>query len=81
MYVGGVSQVKVYMASVILTRGALLVPLLMSVAETFSVFVYILIKLCYTKALEGSSLVPGPKAKSSFEIRNLAITLKLGVIM
>ena len=27
-------------------------------------------KLCYTKALEWSRLVPGPKAKSSSEIRN-----------
>ena len=32
---------------------------------------FTLIKLCYTKALESSSLVPGPKAKSSSEIMNL----------
>ena len=32
---------------------------------------FTLIKLCYTKALEWSSLVPGPEAKSSFlEIMN-----------
>ena len=29
---------------------------------------FTLIKLCYTKALEWSSLVPGPKAKSSSKI-------------
>ena len=29
-----------------------------------------LIKLCYTKALERSSLVPGPEAKSSSEVAN-----------
>ena len=35
---------------------------------------YTLIKLCYTKALEWSSLVPGPKAKSSSsEITNLTL--------
>ena len=37
----------------------------MSMSETFSVPFYTLIKLCYTKSLEWSSLVPGPKAKSS----------------
>ena len=31
---------------------------------------YTLTKLCYIKALEWSSLVPGPKAKSSSEITN-----------
>ena len=30
-------------------------------------------KLCYTAALEWSSLVPGPKAKSSSEITNLTL--------
>ena len=49
--------------------GALSVPLLVSMSEAFSVPFYGLIKPCYTKALEWSSLVPGPKAKSSFEIR------------
>ena len=78
MYVGGVGWVKVNKALIRLTRRALFVPLLMSMTEAFSVFIYTLIKLCYTKALEGSSLVPGPEAKSSLEIRNLAITLKLG---
>ena len=43
----------------------------MSMSEAFSVPFYALIKPCYTKALEWSSLVPGPKAKSSsLEIRN-----------
>ena len=32
-----------------------------------------LIQLCYTKALEWSSLVPGPKAKPSSEIMNLTL--------
>ena len=36
-----------------------------------SVPCHTLIKLCYTKALEWPSLVPGPKAKSSLEITNL----------
>ena len=39
-------------------------------SEAFSVPFYTLIKLCYTKALEWSSLVPGPNAKSS-KITNL----------
>ena len=38
--------------------------------KLFSVLFYTLIKLCYTKALEWSSLVPGPEAKSSLEIMN-----------
>ena len=38
----------------------------------FSIPFHTLIKLCYTKAPEWSSLVPGPKAKfSSLEIMNL----------
>jgi len=46
----------------------------MSMSETFSVPFHTLIKLCYTKALEWSSLVPGPKAESSFsEITNLTL--------
>ena len=44
----------------------------MSMSEVFFVPFLTLIKLCYTKALEWSSLVPGPKAKSSsLEITNL----------
>ena len=34
---------------------------------------YTLIKLCYTKALEWSSLVPGSEVKSSSEIMNLTL--------
>ena len=45
-----------------LVRGAFSISLLMSMSEVFSVT---LIKLCYTKALAWSSLVPVPKAKSS----------------
>ena len=37
--------------------GTLSVPLLMSVSEAFCVPFHTLIKLCYAKALEGSSLV------------------------
>ena len=48
-------------------RGAFSVSLLMSMSEVFSVT---LIKLCYTKALEWSSLVPVPEAKSSSETMN-----------
>ena len=40
--------------------------------RSFSVPLHTLIKLCYTKALEWSSLVPGPEAKSSSEITNPA---------
>ena len=42
-------------------------------SEDFSVPFLTLIKLCYTKAFEGSNLVRGPKAKSSSsKIRNPA---------
>ena len=52
-------------------RGALSVPLPMSVSERFSVPFLTLVKPCYAKALEWSSLVPGPKAKfSPSEITN-----------
>ena len=42
----------------------------MSVSEAFSA-PFTLIKFCYTKALELSSLVPGPKVKSSLKNTNL----------
>ena len=45
-------------------------PLLMSMSEAFSVPFFTSIKLCYITALEWSSLVPSPKAKSSLEITN-----------
>ena len=38
-----------------------------------------LIKICYTKAFEWSSLVPGPKAKSSLEIRSNIFHHKLSL--
>ena len=50
--------------------GALSTLLLTFMSEAFSVSFHTLIKLCYTKALEWSSLVAGPKAKSSSEITN-----------
>ena len=50
-----------------LARGGALHPLLMS--DAFSALFHTLIKLCYTKALEWSSLVPDLKVKSS-EITN-----------
>ena len=56
-----------------LAKGALSIPLLMSMSEYFSVPFYTLIKLCYTKALECSSLVPGPEVKSFSEITNLTL--------
>ena len=43
----------------------------MSMSETFSVPFYTLIKPCYAKTLEWSSLVPGPKVKWPLEIMNL----------
>ena len=42
----------------------------MSMSESLFVPFYTLVKLCYTKAFEWSSLVPGPEAKSSLEIMN-----------
>ena len=53
-----------------LARGALSVPLLMSMSEALFVPFYTLIKVCYTKALKQSRLVPGPEAKSSLKIMN-----------
>ena len=53
-----------------LAKEALSIPLVMSMSEAFSVPFLTLIKLCYTKALKWSSLVPGPEAKSSSEITN-----------
>ena len=51
-------------------RGAFSIPFLMSVSEAFSL-PFQLIKLCYTKAFEWSSLVPGPEVRfSSSEITN-----------
>ena len=52
MYAVGVDLKKVYKALIRLARGALSVPLLLSMSEAFSVPFYTLIKLCYTKALE-----------------------------
>ena len=64
-------QLKKYIAPLLrLARGTLAVPFLMSMSEDFSIPFYPLIKLCYTKALEWSSLVPDPEAKSSSEITN-----------
>ena len=54
------------------STGALPIRLLISMSEAFYVPFYTLIKLSYTKALEWSSLVPGPETKSSSsEITNL----------
>ena len=53
----------------------------MSMSEDFSVLFYTLVKLCYTKALEWSSPVPGPKVKSSSEIMNPnTVHCKLSII-
>ena len=53
-------------------RGAVSIPLLKSMSEASSVPFHTVIKLCYTRALEWSSLVPGPEVKSSSsEITNL----------
>ena len=70
MYIVGMGLVKVYKGLLRLARGTLSVPLLMSMSEAFSAPLLTLVKLCYTKALERSSLVPGPEAKSSSEISN-----------
>ena len=52
-------------APLIRLAGGTLRPFLMSMSEASSVAFYTLIKLCYSKALEWSSLVPGCEAKSS----------------
>ena len=53
------------------SKGTLSIILLMSLSEASSVPFHFN-KLCYTKALEGSSLIPGPKVKYlSSEITNL----------
>ena len=56
-----------------LARATFSRPLLMSVSQAFSVPFLTLIKFCYARALEGSSLVPGPEDKSSSEIMNPAL--------
>ena len=76
MSVVGVGLVKVYQALIRLVSRALSFPLLMSVSEDFSVPFYNLIKLCYTKPLEWSSLVPGPEAKSSELTNPTSFTVK-----
>ena len=54
-------------------RGALSIPL-WCLCQKLSLFLLILIKVCCTKALEWSSLVPGPEAQSSSsEIMNLTL--------
>ena len=65
-----------------LVREAFSVPLLMSVSEASSVHFHTVIKLCCTIALEWSSLVPGPKVKSSSsEITNPTLfTIKLSFL-
>ena len=74
-----ITSLKYIAPSLRLVSGALSVPLLMSMSEAFSVPFYTLIKLCYTKALEWSSLFPGhPKTKSfSLEITNLTSFTKV----
>ena len=54
----------------------------MSMLETFSVPLLTLINLCYTKALEWSSLVPGSEAKSSPEItKSNIVHCKISVVL
>ena len=72
MYVVGVGLVTAYKALLRLASEAPSVLLAASMSEASLSFVT-LIKLCYTKALKWSSLVPGPEAKSSLEITNLTL--------
>ena len=71
------NQLKKYIPPLLrLARGALSVPLLMSMSEAFSVAFHTIIKLHYTNALEWSSLVPGPEPKSSsLEKMNLKLLM------
>ena len=72
MYVVGVGLVKVYKALIrpVVSGGTLHPPSDVHVRSILCV--YALIKLCYTKALGRSSLVPGTEAKS-LEITNLTL--------
>ena len=65
MHVVGVALVKVYKAVIKTGVGAFSVPILMSMSEVSLSFLTV-IKLLPHKSSEDSSLVPGPKAKSSF---------------
>ena len=69
MHVVGVALVKVYKAVIKTGVGAFSVPILMSMSEVSLSFLTV-IKLLPHKSSEDSSLVPGPKAKSSSEITN-----------
>ena len=69
MHVVGVALVKVYKAVIKTGVGAFSVPILMSTSEVSLSFLTV-IKLLPHKSSEDSSLVPGPKAKSSSEITN-----------
>ena len=64
------NQLRRYTAALLRLAGDTLCPLLRSLSEAFSALFHFN-KLCHTKALEWSSLVPGPKAKSSWEIMDL----------
>ena len=70
MYIVGVGLVKVYKALLRLMSGGTRHPPSDVYVRKFLCHFFTLIKLCYTKALEWSRLVPGPKAKSVLEITN-----------
>ena len=76
------NQFKKYITPLLtLARGALSIPLPMSVSEALSVPFHTLVKFCYRKALEWSSLVPGAKGKSSLKIMNpILFTCKLSLL-
>ena len=65
MYVVGVGLVKGYNALIRLVSGSTLRPPSDVCVRSFLCPFFTLIKLCYTKALEWSRLVPNPEAKSS----------------
>ena len=63
------NHLKTYIAPLLrLGGGGALHPPSDVYVRSFLCLFFTLIKLCYTKSLEWSSLIPGPKAKSSSEI-------------
>ena len=71
MHVVEMGLVRVYKALIRLVSVGTLHPPSDVYARSFLCLFFTLIKLCYTKALEWSSLAPNPEAKSSSEITNL----------
>ena len=78
MYVVGVGLIKMHTALLRLESGVFSIPFWCLCQKLSQKPFHTLIKLCYTKALEWSSLLPGPEAKSSsLEIRIIHCKLSI----